>query len=308
MTKQNSNLIGRPVAGASRGVTLVELLVVVTILSIIFAVLIPRLRAVNEDRNIREAARVVASAFSSASARAINDGTAGLMIVPNRNFQQATFDNFENDGFDAPYFAGTRIFQMRRLPPYVGDDQNAMATIASGTTVTISVPFEHDEGAGGDGIVDTDDDTEPRLIVQVNDEIRLNNSSYRYRITRVNPPPPGPRTGTLTLTIALGSAPRLQSVGAMVPFVIHRQPRRLDSSLVELPDGYIIDLRYSGPVLPGTDAGSARAGTFFNQNQTVADGGEPSSIVLQFDITGGVSRMFFVDTNNLPTVGTEAIN
>ena len=77
MTKRNSNTTDRPIAGASRGVTLVELLVVISIMTIIFAILVPRLRAVNEDRNIREAARVVSSAFSRASSRAINDGLSG---------------------------------------------------------------------------------------------------------------------------------------------------------------------------------------------------------------------------------------
>ena len=177
MKRQNSNLTGPKVARVSRGVTLVELLVVVAILSVIFAVMIPRLRAVSEDRNIREAARVVASAFSRASSRAVNDGIAGLMIVPNPNFQQATFDNFGVDGFDQPFFAGTRIFQMRRLPPYIGDEENALAWRAdqedmqmdSGPdipAVVIDRPFEHDEEAG-------------RFVIQANDEISFNGSSYR---------------------------------------------------------------------------------------------------------------------------------
>ena len=127
MNKQKSNPTSPTATRVSRGVTLVELLVVISILSVIFAVMIPRLRAVNEDRNIREAARVVASAFSKASSRAINEGLAGLMIVPNPNFQQATSNNFGVTDFDGPFFAGTRIFQMRRLPPYIGDDESSVA-------------------------------------------------------------------------------------------------------------------------------------------------------------------------------------
>ena len=153
MTKRNSNTTDRPIAGASRGVTLVELLVVISIMTIIFAILVPRLRAVNEDRNIREAARVVSSAFSRASSRAINDGLSGLMILPNRNFQQATFDNFEEAGFNEPYFAGTRIFQMRRLPAYIGEEENSLAWIIDSeesnapppNSVVIDKPFEHEQ-------------------------------------------------------------------------------------------------------------------------------------------------------------------
>jgi len=275
MTKQKLNLIGRPVAGASRGVTLVELLVVVAILSIIFAVLIPRLRAVNEDRNIREAARVVASAFSKASSRAINDGSAGLMIVPNPNFRGPTsFVYSNNANVSSPFFAGTRIFQMRRLPPYVGDDESSMAII-SGSTVTIPTPFEHDAAAN-------------RPVVQINDEISFSGSSHRYRIISVS------TNGAMLGLDTTGSAPLPVLGGSGAPFVIHRQPRRLESSLVELPEGYIIDLRYSGPVLSGA---SLEFGTHLNQNQTDAAGDGPSSIVLQFDASGVVSRMFFEGVN-----------
>ena len=94
-----------------------------------------------------------------------------------------------------------------------------------------------------------------------------------------------------------------------VPFVIHRQPRRLESSLVELPEGYIIDLRYSGPLLTADTPEAAKAGTLFNQNQSdgFLAGGDPFGIVLHFDASGGISRVFFVDTNHLPLIGTEAI-
>ena len=265
MTKQNSNLVDRPDARASRGFTLIELLVVITILTVISAILIPRIRVINEDRNIREAARIVASAMAKASARAINDGSAGLMIVPNPNFSGPTFGNTNN-----PFYAGTRIFQMRQLPPYTGDDDSATATIA-GSIVTIPIPFEHDESAG-------------RLIVQANDEISFNGSSYRYRILTVD------TTGT-TLTLDPNISAPFPMLGAGAPFVIHRQPRRLESSLVELPDGYLIDLRYSGPLQ--TDDPSLA--TYFNQDQTVdIPGGDlPASVVLQFDASGGVSRVLF---------------
>ena len=319
MTKRNSSTTDRPIAGVSRGVTLVELLVVITILTIVFAVLIPRLRAVNEDRNIREAARVVSSAFSKASSRAINDGLSGLMILPNPNFQQATFDNFEEAGFNEPYFAGTRIFQMRRLPAYIGEEENSLAWIIDSeesnapppNSVVIDKPFEHEQAKPGQ------DSANDRLIILPNDEISFNGSSYRYRITVVGINEEDGSKLDLTLDTT-GPAP-LPSLGEArpvdhdgdsgVPFVIHRQPRRLESSLVELPEGYIIDLRYSGPLLTADTPEAAKAGTLFNQNQSdgFLAGGDPFGIVLHFDASGGISRVFFVDTNHLPLIGTEAI-
>ena len=299
MTKRDSNPINRPIAGASRGVTLVELLVVITILTIIFAVMIPRLRAVNEDRNIREAARVVASAFSKASSRAVNDGLSGLMIVPNPNFQQATFDNVGVDGFDAPLYAGTRIFQMRRLPPYIGEEETSLAFISSeeaNAPVVIDKPFEHDEDEG-------------RLIIQRNDEISFNGSSYRYTITLVGINKEDDSKLDLTLDASgpaplpsLGDARGVDSEGESgVPFVIHRQPRRLESSLVELPEGYLIDLRYSGPLV-AADA-NVSAGAEWNQNpppEVVEDGDDPAGVVVHFDAGGGVSRIISVGTDGRP--------
>jgi len=253
MTKLNSNPIGRSDARVTRGFTLVELLVVITILTVIAAILIPRIRVINEDRNIREAARIVASAFVKASARAVNDGSAGLMIVPNPNFVGST--SFTDDGVS---YAGTRIFQMRRLPPYIGDDDTSVAMVSE-TSVTISpAPFETG-------------------IIQSNDEISFNGSSYRFRILTAT-------GGVLTLD-ATGSAP-IPPFTTGVPFVIHRQPRRLESSLVELPEGYLIDLRYSGP--SGSPFGTF-AGSF---------------VELHFDANGGVAELFDVNGNRVQPTGS----
>ncbi len=282
MTKQNSNPIGHPVARNSRGVTLVELLVVMSILSIIAVILIPRLRVINKDRNIREAARIVASAFSKASARAINDGSAGLMIVPNPNFQGPTsFEDAGDVSDDEPFFAGTRIFQMRQLPRYIGDDETASATI-NGNEVTISpVPFEH---------------TATNPLIQVNDEISFGGSSYRYRISDVS-------LNGAVLTLDDPAPAPLPTLGSGAPFVVHRQPRRLESSEVELPEGYLIDLRYSGPLVRGIH------GTYLNQTPQAPQATQPTSIWMQFDANGGISRLYFDDpvydegTNGLQPTG-----
>ena len=314
MNKQKSNPTSPTATRVSRGVTLVELLVVISILTVIFAVMIPRLRAVNEDRNIREAARVVASAFSKASSRAINEGLAGLMIVPNPNFQQATSNNFGVTDFERPFFAGTRIFQMRRLPPYIGDDESSVAWSAVGNDgmpipVVIDRPFGHvllEEENLSEG-------RRARLVIRPNDEISFGGSSYRYRILGVSPN--GEDGSRLDLTLDLNGPAPLPSLGrprdvehdgnSGVPFVIHRQPRVLQSSEVELPEGYLIDLRYSGPLLAGGGA-AAMAGCPHNQNPPLLPSGgesEPRGIILHFDANGGVSRMFFADAQGFGDPG-----
>ena len=259
----------------TRGVTLVELLIVVSILSVIAAIMIPKLRVVNKDRNIREASRIVAGAIAKAVNRASVEGLSGLAIVPNPNFQGGTFWPQANN--DLVYFAGTRIFQMRRLPPYIGDDEGALAMDAStGGTIMVSIlkPLEHDPSAN-------------RQIINQFDEISFNGSSYRYLISSVTPSSADPRFLNLTINNRSAPAPNLGTDG--VPYVIHRRPRRLESSMVELPDGYMIDLRYSGEVIEGANA---NYGTAINQNAPTPNAGE---IEIHFNGSGGVERMFFYD-------------
>ncbi|MEL7497570.1 MAG: prepilin-type N-terminal cleavage/methylation domain-containing protein [Planctomycetota bacterium] len=220
------------------GLTLVELLVVMGILAILAAILIPRMRIVNKDRNIREAARVVASSFASASQRAINDTDAGIEIQRNTNILDANGVNY----------AGTVIYHLRKVHPFTGDSAGAEARapdsmeqttymINAGTSVMIDRPWEQDE-------LD---------IIQVNDFISFNYSSVRYRISAVGPAAADP----MPITIDFGDSalpPLPTQTSGNVPFIIHRKPRRLESSRTELPEGYIIDLRLSGSINPAPAA------------------------------------------------------
>ena len=90
------------------GFTLIELLVVISLLVIITALVIPRIRTISKDRNIREAARVVGSAFSSASQRAQTNGVAGIELVRNPNFTDASGESF----------ACTQMFTLRAIPDF----------------------------------------------------------------------------------------------------------------------------------------------------------------------------------------------
>ncbi|MGQ9823348.1 MAG: pilus assembly FimT family protein, partial [Thermogutta sp.] len=56
------------------GLTLLELLVVITIMLILLAVMLPRLRPMMEQRRMREAARTVSVFFGAARSRAMETG------------------------------------------------------------------------------------------------------------------------------------------------------------------------------------------------------------------------------------------
>ena len=65
--------------------TLVEILVVVSILVILTGLLVPRLRVISNERQIREASRNVSALFSRASQAAIIDGVSGVVLERNPN-------------------------------------------------------------------------------------------------------------------------------------------------------------------------------------------------------------------------------
>ena len=109
------------------GMTLIELLVVISILVVLAGFLIPRLRMLNKDRNLREAARIVASSFSTASQRGVSDGVAGIEIVRNGNIVDTGGVNY----------AGTVVYQLRKVPNYTGDVAGSLAAIAAGGAVVI---------------------------------------------------------------------------------------------------------------------------------------------------------------------------
>ena len=238
--------------------TLVELLVVITILVLLAAITIPQLRAVSKERNIRETARVVASLFAQASQRAQIDGISGVLLRRNPNF-------VDLGGFG---YAVTSMSLLRRVPDYTGDNSPTKAA----TTIF---------GAGATSFVDVDDvdrdsdtteiapysvripkpiDQDDVQVIQVQDLISFNNSTAQYRITAVNEVIPDGvpfldltlnNLGAVTsLPDPTGSIPAYAfatgEFNSGVPFVVQRSPRILRSSTLQLPDGYIVDLRFSG--------------------------------------------------------------
>ena len=277
-----------------RGVTLVELLVVLAIMTFLTAMLIPRIRVINKDRGIRESARVVASAFAKVSSRAADEDVAGIVIERNPNFV---------DGANVT-FGATTMYVLRALPPYGGDDQfdptltsttmprrnGAVIEANSGSMrVTIPVPLEHNPL------------TNP--LVQADDYIRLNYSSIRYRITDVQIV-----SGRMQLILSLGPFNVLPAFGITaaddpgLPYLIYRKPKKLESSRVDLPNGYVIDLRYSGPIDRRPPA--TNTGTVFNQVSPSPDPTipipDPDSIELMFDDHGAVERIYYSFPTPMP--------
>ena len=210
-----------------RGFTLVEILVVVVIATVVLAIAIPRIRTINKERNIREASRVIGSAFANASQRAVIDGVAGVRISRNPNFMAGSLQ-----------YGATEISLLRSVPNYIGDAMDAEITNATlDNVIQINMPLEQ-EALG---------------IISAGDSISFGNSPASYRIT--NAFLDTAETGAIGG--AVGSIPRLMrlelDLNGYLPapadgstFSIARRPKILRSSTATLPAGHIIDLRYSG--------------------------------------------------------------
>ncbi len=269
---------------------MVELLVVVSLLAILTAYLVPQLKTINKDRNIREAARVVGSFFTEAIQRAKTDGAAGILIERNPNYvdlndtQSAVVKN-------GAQFAGMTLYLLRNVPAYAGEfpGEETIPT-ATPNVIRIRKPYEHEEGAL----------PLPRRIIRVNDHLFLNNRKFGYRITSVVQIPPNPPidpNSYLELTIDFGSFPA-PPFGTL-PFVIKRQPRKVISSQTVVPKGHMIDLRFSGAF----DNGTAQE-MYFTKTAHLPD--PPQDIKIFFDEDGRTDRIYFgddVSTNDESTFG-----
>ena len=227
--KTNQTNMRRP------GFTLIELLVVISIMAALTALMIPRLRAVNQDRGIREAARVVGSKFAEASDRARRDGAAAVTLVRNPNMVDV----------DGVLFGVSTISLSRAVPNFIGDDGTRGTMQSNGAVLRIPEPLEFDLA------------TPEENVVRVGDSVRISasrpvTSAVAYEIVGfgTNPPPPAD-----FLDLILGDNPALPDPpsGGSVSYVIERQPKILRSSITDLPPGYTVDLRLSGPIVQMED-------------------------------------------------------
>ena len=309
------------------GVTLVELLVVITIMTIVTALIIPRVRVLNKDRNIRETSRVIGSLLASASNNAIAQGAAGVVFERNRNFVE------RNDANDQDvFFACTRMYLMRAVPDYNGDDEEDQARLFLDD---VTEPLEPKLRVEIPRPLDYDPSTQT-FVVRRNDQISFDSSRTFFTIdSDVVLIEPSPGIEFLTFTLAFddggGSTPAELEVlnlnqpeffsGVPAPslspgaqgdkaFTIRRQPQLVESSLVELPPGYYIDLRYSGPLdlgndidndgIPEGEDNDESTFTKFGLLNSYPNGpfnGPSSDVFVMFDDTGGINNIQYSQQN-----------
>lgn len=267
------------------GMTLVELLIVVTIMTILLAVAIPRIRPAFQDRNLREASRQVNTFLAGARARAQTVGRpVGVWIeqIDTTETGSRAAQQLYMAEVAAPFsggLVGTRVtaspaaITLTSPPAFAGvplgrlyfwtdagmpspSDAALLANLLEVSEV-FTIQFDH-RGAVYPGIRAPDSASDPY-------------SPYVFLI----PIPGGPPPGT-THPPSVPAAP-----GTGVPFAITRGPVRSGVNPITLPADSVIDLAVSG-------VGSS--GNEFNPASTVPALKTP--VIITFTPTGGVDYVY----------------
>lgn len=274
-----------------RGLTLVELLVVIVILLILTAVAIPVLAPNVEQRRVREASRMTSTFLSGARNRAISIGRpVGVQferLVSNPN-------------------ASMVMSYVEVPPPYAGESIGSVCRLTMAPTNSTVAVIAKMPAA----------DFNNKLI-RVGDIIRFNHHGRMFRITgpdvnsdTIIDDPSGVdhEIGCVAVPFIAGQRPDTVfswayfnsmsgawegSAPTPVPYQVLRQPIKSSDAPLQLPEGAVIDLSISGT------GGST---------EFLYDSSIPSqNVVLTFSPDGSIDLMYSGNTT-LPSRPTSAIH
>jgi type II secretory pathway pseudopilin PulG len=223
-------------------VTLIELLIVITIMLMVTAAAIPIMMPAVQNRQMRESSRMLSSYISGARSRAIDIGRpVGVM-----------FERFNGQPFSmvASY--------VEVPPPYGGDVVNSRMKVSTSGVVNFMGVIETNAPDLADPMNNTIVDPRRIGLLRAGDIVRLDYKGPTYFIT-VSGLLPGqaitalPSATNWTLTPTSGAAVNVpqnySTTGA--PFQIFRQPIRSSAPPMQLPEGVVVDLVSSGVTISG---------------------------------------------------------
>ena len=246
------------------GMTLIELLIVVFILSLLLATALPLMAPAIEEGKIRDAARQINAFLAGAKARAAEIGRPVGVWIERTELERN---------------ASVQLYLAETPPIYSGD--------SLGATATVTV-------AGGSFVTFVNSESLPFIVPLVGQRFRIK-FGYKgqyYGCTRA---------GTLAAPVFVLDAADVARVSPIddkaLPFQILLKPRRSMAAPLQLPGGAAIDLRYSG-IGGVTDKfnGSSvdnnpPAGLEFRDN-LVMPGDDP--VIIDFRTSGDVERLEYM--------------
>ena len=214
-----------------QGLTLVELLVVVVILSLVTAATIPLMQPATAERRIREASRMVATVLANAQARALTTGRpVGVW-----------FQRLSNQSTDTRAHHAIEMFLCEVPSPFSGESAMAGAKIEPVNPPNpnqVKVTLWEGPPTGMPSL--------PPKTVQNGDRIRFNYRGHYYTVdANTSLDSEGYITGDSFKITKLQTQQWPQIVGT-VPYQIYRQPRKSADAPAQMPTGTVVDLEYSG--------------------------------------------------------------
>lgn len=221
-----------------RGVTLVELLIVISILLGLLALAVPAMRPAMESKQIRDAARAVNVYFSTARSRAIETGRpCGVLLERDPNLPQACIT----------------LRQVEVPPPYSGDTTDTYVTVQLDGAVS---------GGWANVIIARASGSFAPDVLRIGDQVQFNYQGPWYQIMdaasydsttkyihaspAVAPNGDGFPLKARTYIGAGGAVPWTSTASRPLPTTILRQPVTSSTPPLQLPGRAIVDLFYSG--------------------------------------------------------------
>jgi prepilin-type N-terminal cleavage/methylation domain-containing protein len=265
------------------GFTLVELLVVITIVVILAAIMTPMILPAIDGREIREASRQINAFVEGARVRAARTGRpVGVWFERDANEPRTCY----------------RLRLAEEPAPYTGDFIGARATIQLQDADTNGLP-EMGVATIAPAIPAAFANT-----VHPGDEIRFDFRGPRYQIQQVDASGAAPMVSFVPKGASYKTAvefawPASSVLGSNgVAFEIYRAPQKTSAAPLDLPNGTMIDFRYSGV---GISLHQKTSGVFRSQWF-----GLPSSapLVVMFQPDGRIGRIFHAGTQMEPVTDT----
>lgn len=233
------------------GFTLIELVVVVSILAIVGVMVIPSLRTLNEDRKVRDTARVVGAVFAAARERAAVDGQAGVEILSLPN---------DSGTYNLPNM-GLVLYQMRNLPKYPGDTASHVAALF-GVTPPLDL---QNPGVANIRFRSQGVDFPLSVNISVGDFIELGVNGVLYEVINSDPlqqniqikipfyQPIPPFNPLYDPNVIPPPSPSDPDYPTELQFRVQRKPIRIESSKVRLPNNLFLNLAFSGCTVGGDE-------------------------------------------------------
>lgn len=225
------------------GFTLVELLVLITVIVTVTAILIPSVKFLLKDRKIREATRVLDAFVVESQTQSLNGGFGGIWIERDTKSPNTS----------------TRVYRVKSPPPYTGDFLGATCRIeqAGPNNLELLNGIDDDGNNRVDdrfvGLVSFPLNTAANAInlISPGDLIQFDLKGAWFVIESVPSQGGGnfPNyTSPIRVSSASGPIPFVAGGGSYVdvPFKVLRMPTRQSGSYVDMPKTTMIDLSKSG--------------------------------------------------------------